>query len=266
MRWLCSPVNECIYCGDSSDSESLSDEHLFPEGAGGDHILPRASCVKCAKETTRFERSVLRDFYGQTRAHLGLYGRRRRRSRPTSCPIVSLDGETVAVVPVEQAPYIAIRLEMPPARILLGAEWDFDKTTETDFGLRMVTLPGAVNANDAMSKRYPGGLLKQVVPISDYYRILAKVGHALGVARFGVHGFKAALSEYGVEPGGEIHKGSYFIGGAFEFGQRVEEFGYAAHAHRATFLRAYEERGWIVVRTQLFSPIGAIYDVFAGWL
>ena len=39
------------------------------------------------------------------------------------------------------------------------------------------------------------------------------------------------------------------------------------YAHQATLLRSSaRDRGWIIDRTQLFAPLGAVYDVFVGWL
>jgi hypothetical protein len=40
------PANECIYCG---AHDGLTDEHTFPDGLGGRHILPKACCPRCQK-------------------------------------------------------------------------------------------------------------------------------------------------------------------------------------------------------------------------
>lgn len=266
-RRLCEGFDRCVYCGKPGTPElPLSEEHLFPQGAGGDVVIPSASCGACRDATSAFELSCLRNFYGATRAYLGLYGSRRPETRPTTLPVISLDGDIIEDVPVQDFPFVAIRLEMPPPGILVGRERVPNGIMVTDYGLRTVTLPSAVEHNKRFERRYPGGVLKLEVPISDYYRMLAKVGHCLTAARFGLDGFRPALAEYVRAPGGEINEGSYFIGGAFAFGQRVEEIGHAPHAHYAMFLREYESERWIVVRVQLFAPIGAVYDVFTGWL
>jgi hypothetical protein len=68
-------VGSCIYC---SATDNLSDEHIVPYGLGGRYVLPKASCPRCAKVTSRIERDCLRTMFGDLRASLNIKGRKRR--------------------------------------------------------------------------------------------------------------------------------------------------------------------------------------------
>lgn len=51
------PQNRCIYCG---ATDNLTNEHIIPFGLSGEHILPKASCKECAKQTGKMEQELLR--------------------------------------------------------------------------------------------------------------------------------------------------------------------------------------------------------------
>jgi hypothetical protein len=67
-------VGQCISC--RARDETLSDEHIVPFGLSGPWVLERASCAKCARITSAFERSVLKDTRIVARATMGLPTRR----------------------------------------------------------------------------------------------------------------------------------------------------------------------------------------------
>jgi hypothetical protein len=48
------PVGRCIYCYDGTSI--LGNEHIIPFSLNGTHILPQASCLKCAEVTSQVER------------------------------------------------------------------------------------------------------------------------------------------------------------------------------------------------------------------
>src|SRR2546430_17011582 len=62
-------MGRCIYCG--ATGEQLTDENVIPYGLNGDIKLQDASCLECAKITSRFERIILRDNLSVARAALG---------------------------------------------------------------------------------------------------------------------------------------------------------------------------------------------------
>lgn len=47
---------ECIYC--RAKDVDLTDEHILPYFIGGTHIIKDASCKRCAKITSKFERDI----------------------------------------------------------------------------------------------------------------------------------------------------------------------------------------------------------------
>jgi 5-methylcytosine-specific restriction endonuclease McrA len=49
------PVSACIYCGATEPDTKLTDEHIVPLSLGGTLILPKASCLACARQTGKLE-------------------------------------------------------------------------------------------------------------------------------------------------------------------------------------------------------------------
>ncbi len=74
---------KCIYCGKKED---LSDEHIIPYALGGNLILEKSSCPKCAAKTSGFELTCLRTMYGPLRLLYGLPTRRPQK-RPKKLPL-----------------------------------------------------------------------------------------------------------------------------------------------------------------------------------
>lgn len=83
------PVGYCIYCGRAG--VDLSDEHIIPYGLNGDHVLPAASCEKCAAVTSLIEREMLKGEMAQVRAALS-FKTRRPKDVPKSFPLLVTRG------------------------------------------------------------------------------------------------------------------------------------------------------------------------------
>ncbi|HXZ41151.1 MAG TPA: hypothetical protein VEG68_10455 [Terriglobales bacterium] len=66
-------LNQCAYC-DATDN--LSDEHIIPFGLGGELVLPKGSCEKHRKATSKVEDFALRRYLCPLRSHLGLPSRK----------------------------------------------------------------------------------------------------------------------------------------------------------------------------------------------
>jgi hypothetical protein len=76
-------ANECIYCG--ARGVNLTDEHTLPDGLGGRHVLPQASCGPCQKLINEeIEQYCLRTLLAQLRALHGIKSRKKRPSPPLS--------------------------------------------------------------------------------------------------------------------------------------------------------------------------------------
>ena len=61
-------AGQCIYCGKSGIE--LSNEHIVAYALGGDFVLPKASCLDCARVTGAIEQAVLRKLLGTMRSSL----------------------------------------------------------------------------------------------------------------------------------------------------------------------------------------------------
>lgn len=93
-------VGKCIYCFSTDD---LTDEHVIPYGLGGNLVLQKASCRRCAAITSNFERKVLRGTLGAVRAVMGVRTRRKKK-RATELPLtVERSGtKVVEQIPVDE--------------------------------------------------------------------------------------------------------------------------------------------------------------------
>lgn len=70
----------CIYC--AVVSSELTDEHIVPKALGGQHIIRKASCNKCATITSKFEGKIARDLWGDARISFNAPSYHKNR-RPT---------------------------------------------------------------------------------------------------------------------------------------------------------------------------------------
>jgi hypothetical protein len=107
-------VGFCIYCG---SNESLSDEHVIPFALGGNAILEKASCKRCSKITSEFERRVLRGFMLEART-AARFPTRRPKERPTTLPLMAKRGdqmESVALSSVQSPGFLHLPIFEPPA-------------------------------------------------------------------------------------------------------------------------------------------------------
>lgn len=92
------PIGRCIYC--LRRDVELTDEHIVPYGLGntlGD-ILYKASCNACAKITSRFETTMLRENLLPLRSVLQMPSRKNKKSYQTVKQQVKYtDGRTAEI-------------------------------------------------------------------------------------------------------------------------------------------------------------------------
>jgi C4-type Zn-finger protein len=100
-------IGKCIYC---NSTENLSDEHVVPYGLGGTLILYKASCSNCARETSKFERRLLRGHWWPYRQFLGLRSRTSKEEIPDlNVKVKSADGtEFSATLPMAKQTLAAV--------------------------------------------------------------------------------------------------------------------------------------------------------------
>lgn len=184
-------VDVCIYCGAQGE---LTDEHIIPLGLGGNFVLPKSSCRKCATETSKVELEVLRRMMGLARARLGIKGRRAKK-KPSTMPLGlgkehegRFIGSDSVEVPVSELPLIFVGMLLrcptilsgqPPSEVLNGGLWV--KVNEAGAGKFMLDDKDGIDIGDI----HPGLLC----------RMIAKIAHAFVVAECGFRSFTPFLPD-----------------------------------------------------------------------
>jgi len=98
---------ECIFCGVLASDVKLTDEHIVPFSLGGNAVILKASCKRCAAETGKLEHQLGRKVYWDFRAHVNA-PTRRKKERPTCLPFTfSIAGgePQTKTVPIGEHPY-----------------------------------------------------------------------------------------------------------------------------------------------------------------
>ena len=180
-----SPINQCIYCGSMTN---LTDEHIFPYGLGGDDVLPKASCKKCAEITGGFEQDVLRGLWWLTRALLS-FPSRRPKEMPSTFTIQAetKDGKNIEIVLTENEKFSVAGFPEYASPIFLAPREFAPGIVMT--GHRIV---GFGNSLEELAKKYN---LKSISGTINYKgtsfaRMLAKIAYGVAVARFGIESFE----------------------------------------------------------------------------
>jgi hypothetical protein len=200
------PVGRCIYC---DGTEKLTDEHVVPYGLGGRLILPEASCAKCTKITTSFERRVLRGFMHDART-AGRFPTYHPRKRPATVPIdIKKEGrfetvqlpssESLGIVQLpnfERAAFLAGQIPVSGINVSGVQTIGFGKSPEE------VASALVVKTLQVIIK----------VDVSAFVRMLAKIGYSFAVANLGPY----PLAEVPVLPliHGTADDGGTWVGSA----------------------------------------------------
>jgi hypothetical protein len=188
-----SAANRCIFC---RDDKVLSDEHIIPFGLGGRWVLPKSSCMECAKKTGAFEQTCQRTMYGHLRMYYSL-PTRRKKERPQKLPLkVKLfpDAEW-SFVDVDRNiyPFLVTFPILPMPDELTG------RITQGERGakVKQLWIRGAsfrdgilphLQALCAELKVYaiePGSTFSA----PEFFRMLAKIAHTFATAELGIGAF-----------------------------------------------------------------------------
>ena len=177
-------IGECIYCG--TIGGSLGKEHAIPYGLNGPWTLLRASCLRCADITHRFERDTLRSLLLPIRTVLAMRTRR-PEMRPQSIPLVLESNgvqRTIQVPPTEFPLYLPTPL-FPAPGFVAGIPPSPRISTRLNF--LHIAGPSFEQVLQHHGVDFVGARLNFSPP--DFARTLAKIAftaaiHALGVAPF----------------------------------------------------------------------------------
>lgn len=117
------PINVCIYCEKKEPEIKLTDEHAIPYSLGGNIVLPKASCTRCADFTKSIEGYVARTIFRDVRIEHN-FPTRNPHDRPTELPIYTsisdVENAKPHLVPVKDYPGYLTIMCSEPAGILMG--------------------------------------------------------------------------------------------------------------------------------------------------
>lgn len=173
------PVGACIYCG---ATDNLSDEHVVPFALGGNLVLPDASCPRCAKITSRFERRVLRGFMLEART-TGKFPTRRPRHRPIMVKVKVKRGGRLEeiVVPANEATGFMLLVRFDRATFVSGRPpmhgLSLSGVETVGFGRNLKEY-----ADSLGTKTIQGSVTIDAI---SFARIIAKIGYGFAVAECG---------------------------------------------------------------------------------
>lgn len=254
------PVGKCIYCGASRYSVArrvLGDEHIVPEGLGGDSVLPRSSCFKCEQIINRFETVCQKQMLEIFRYQFGITGKKRKTPRKTTEPfeLIIDNKEYIKEIEISRYPVRLILPWMPPPRILempQGGESNVHRYSvvhcyEDD------ELDNIRQEFGAQAVRFRSGTFN-VLPFG---RMLAKVGHSAAAAVIGVDYFRPMLLP--VIFGDSSFRSDYLVGSTSAYYTRE-----SSHLVRVEWIKV-DGRDLLAVFIRLFPKIPLPeYVVIAG--
>lgn len=162
---------KCIYC--NATNVKLTDEHILPYFIGGKHVISDASCVECAKITTRFERDIAKGFWGDARTSYNAPSRRKKKRKKYIFLHNQYNPQLKLKIPYSEYPAPMIFYEMGTAGFLLGKPENMDHSSNWKF---KAIVDQKKLGNFEM--KYPGQLTAKIQFNHDSYaRLIAKIGY-----------------------------------------------------------------------------------------
>jgi hypothetical protein len=249
------PYGECIYCG---AKDNLTKEHIIPYGLGGTLELPQSSCVRCAAETSKVERAVLRGELRPVRVFRALQSRRKHRGAPDLYPLVVIRNgkEETVELPLHKYPILVPFPDFTPPRLAVGVETkagiDVAGITTVSFGANPTAALqdlGATSIKPSV-ETHP----------AQFARMVAKIGYAMAAATGALSAIEGTSPIRDVILGTNTHIGDYV--GTLTYPPAA----YEGQLHRVVVLPDTNS-GQLVADVQLFSDSYAPrYGVLLGKL
>ncbi len=213
---------KCIYCGRSGIK--LTDEHVLPYFIGGMHVLCDASCEKCAKITSKFERDVAKGMWEDGRTSYDAPSRRKKKRKKH----ILLDdqynpGEKLKI-PYSEYPAPMVFYFMNEAGILNGAS----KTVDTSGAWLLKTIVDETKLQK-FEKKYPGQLTASFMHAPDSFaRMLAKIGYGQILCSLDPDDFNPICLPYIL---GTEKNLSYIVGSSVEVLEPLKRVSYSMSTH-----------------------------------
>lgn len=254
------PVGFCIYCRASAKEVDLTDEHIIPDGLGGDLVLPAASCKACATATSRAELHLLREAIQFPRGVAGLRSRKRKSAPPTAD--VTLDGELAAKAkPLDEAaPFMFAIFTTDLPGILRGAAPD---ETQGKFPVALFGPKDWVeragkwlggNGTFRWGNRIHPGIVGQA---------FAKIAHSYACATLGPDAFQPFLIDYiqAHEPSFDEHHIGVHDSGSFDECLHYVDLQVAYVPHQTVIGRVLAPVYVVFLRLFAFQPAPSVLVV-----
>jgi len=188
------PVGRCIYCG-RSDTK-LTKEHIVAEALGGKLILPKATCLECAKSTCRAETHC---FHKTLRAPRARFKFPSKRPSPKTLKLKTIEAETTTVADVSIDDY-PTALVLPtfnnPQLLIEALPNELSSTDRNLYGLWHSHHKSADSLQKLIQKiPQPTKAILAEGSWIWFARMFAKIGHAYAVAEFGIDAFEPMLTD-----------------------------------------------------------------------
>lgn len=179
------PAGLCIYCGAPSytpEGGKLHEEHIVPLSINGNYVLPEASCKACEHITGRNEALIMRGGFRAVREYLQM--RSRTKKRPTELPLFNvnrIEGNKV-MIPIEDYPimWTIPRFDLPGLLRPPGYKSPGNPAPWST----------GINLDHAkLAKHGITNFTTNQMDVFAFVRMIAKIGHALAVDRYGLNHF-----------------------------------------------------------------------------
>lgn len=245
------PVGFCIYC--YTRTGPFTDEHTLPDGLGGRHILPKASCEKCQRIINQVEQYCMRTMLGNVRAHMGIRSRKKRPPVPQSLLIAEKDtGRRSRVYkPIRELPLITVMPAFPPPFILSGLP-----APEKFWGANWAPFSPSKEFVESVGAQ--SVFSEEISPLK-FARMLAKIAHSMAVAVYGIDAFQPLLPPLIL---GERKRYVELVGGSFADEPATHK---EIHGISINVKRRVDGSELLIARIRLFGNLGApIYVVAIG--
>lgn len=213
-------IGRCIYCG---STENLTDEHIVPHGLKGPWQLLKGSCKACAKITSRFERSVLRQQFILPRTALGLPTYHpKKRPQKFSFEVERNGRKETIVVPGTECPPLFVMLTMEKPRYI--ADYDYEEGVIKVIG-RSLHGPAPLKIKEKFN--IDSFSIKVNILGNNFERMLAKIAYGMTILAYGPE----ALRECYVLPCilGQKDDAGYWVGSS---GKDIAALPMEKHLHR----------------------------------
>jgi hypothetical protein len=257
------PVKRCIYCGETEfipgSGKKLSEEHVIPEGLGGNLVVPEASCERCNSITSKIERAILKTTLLTPRRFLKIRGKKKKREEMLFPLAQFVDGKNIKTeLPLEDHPAMIFLPVFDPPGILVGRRPN--ESGLVDYWTEEV-IQGSMNE---IISRGRNSFATPHVDLVRFCQFLGKIAYSFIVSELGMDGVSSRLPKKlilrPVKDSERLCRDYFLVGG------EAESYAKSTELHRLGWSIAQKQGvSYAIVTIRLFSHLSApVYRVVAG--